>query len=404
VTDATAGKVRCDNDLLASGFVQTPIGVLRDHELTAGAKLVYGALLWYLWRGGDYPGQKALAGDFGLSERSVRNHLSELANRGYIAVERGGLGQPNAYEILTPWLAEPRRQNLPVRPAKSAAQTGKIGRSQERQDSKAHTSQQQGRPATPGGPHDRGLPAARRTPVVASLTEEKGNDLTEEGGPKTGLPAAHKEQGLTADGEALALADRLAGLGVARSTGQALLKQHGPEIVGRWIAYTEHRLRSGWTPNETPAAWLVAAIRAGDWIIPEWFKTPEEHAAAAEEEDRAAQELARRQEEAEAREREEAAAQRLAFEERLGVDDEARRLWQRTRELLDARGEGSIALAASYLLPVTSDVATLATPVAFFCDRLADRAETIRAALEEASGRPVREVKIELVKPEVPSS
>jgi len=241
------------------------------------------------------------------------------------------------------------------------------------------TERQQQRGAKPGDPAgERGLPAARRTAVVV---------------------ASHADD--QANSEALALADRLAALGVARSTAGKLLREHGPEVVGRWLAYTEHRLREGWLPNETPAAWLVSAIRAGDWIIPDWFATPEEQAAAEVADREAKQELARRQEEAEAREREEAAAQRLAFEERLGVDDEARRLWQGTRELLDARGEGSIALATAYLLPVTSDVATLATTVAFFCDRLADRAETIRAALEEASGRPVREVKIELVKPEV---
>lgn len=243
---------------------------------------------------------------------------------------------------------------------------------------KQTTEQQQQQRAKPDGPLDQGLPAARRTAVVvASSADDQAN------------------------GEALALADRLAALGVARSTTGKLLREHGPEVVGRWIAYTEHRLRSGWTPNETPAAWLVSAIRAGDWIIPEWFKTPEEQAAAREAEDQAAAERGRLQDEAAARDREEAAAQRLAFEDGLGVDDEARRLWQQTRDLLEARGEGSIALAATYLLPVTSDVATLATPVAFFCDRLADRAEAIRAALQEASGRPVREVKIELVKPEV---
>ncbi len=217
-----------------------------------------------------------------------------------------------------------------------------------------------------------------------------------------GLPEAQEEP-LKAgpSNEALALADRLAALGVAKSTAGKLLREHGPELVGRWIAYAEHKLAQGWLPNETPAAWLVAAVRAGDWIIPDWFKTPQQQAAAEAADREAEQELARRQEEAAAREREEAAAQRLAFEDSIGVDDEARRLWQQARELLDARGEGSIALAAAYLLPVTSDVATLATPVAFFRDRLADRAETIRAALAEASGRPVREIRIELVKPEV---
>ncbi len=374
MTDATAGKVRCANDLLASGFVQTPIGVLRDHDLTAGAKLVYGALLWYLWRGGNYPGQKTLAGDFGLSERSVRNHLTELANRGYIAVERGGLGKPNTYEILTPWLSDPRRQNLPVRPAKSASQTGKIGRSIQEQDSKANTEQQQEPPATGKSRHDRGLPAARRTAVVVASSAQ-----TE------------------ADGTAPDLAERLAALGVAKSTAAKLLQEQDREIVARWVAFTEHRLRGGWVPKETPAAWLVSAIRSGDWIIPEWFRTPEEEAAAEVADREAAEERARQLAEAQERDREEAAAQRRAFEERLGIDEETRRVWQAARDLLQDRGQGTLALASAYLLPLADDEAAIATPVYFFCDRLAEREEAIRAALEEVTGRRIREVKITFV-------
>lgn len=364
MTDATAGKVRCENDLLARGFVQVPVLVLQDHDLSAGAKLTYGALLWYLWRGGDYPGQVAMSEEFGMGERSVRRYLAELEDRGYLRHERPGLGQVNTYQILTPWAESPDRPNWPVRPAKSAGQDGQPGRSQERQDSKAHTSQQQGR-AKPGG--DRGLPAARRTAVVvASSTEEEADGLTE----------------------------RLAALGVAKSTGQALLKQYGPELVGRWLAYTEHRLREGWLPRETPAAWLVSAIRSGDWILPEWFKTPAEEAAAAAADREAATERTRQQAEAQERDREEAAAQRRELEERLGVDDATRELWRQTLELLEERGEGSISLASAYLLPLAGEVATLATPVAFFCKMIPRHEAAIRAALEELTGRPVRAVEV----------
>jgi Helix-turn-helix domain len=127
--DATAGRVECENDLLGAGFIQTPIVVLRDHDLSAGAKLVYGALLWYLWRGGTYPGQVEMAGEFGMSERSVRTYLGELQNRGYLTSKRHGLGQPNTYTILCPWDRRTDRQNLPVKAAKPAGQGGKSRRS-----------------------------------------------------------------------------------------------------------------------------------------------------------------------------------------------------------------------------------------------------------------------------------
>ena len=138
--DATAGRVECESDLLGAGFIQTPIVVLRDPDLSAGAKLVFGALLWYLWRGGTYPGQAEMGHEFGLSERSVRTYLGELQNRGYLAAKRHGLGQPNTYTILCPWERRTDRQNLPLKAAKSAAQGGKSRRSLLiDSDSKTHT-------------------------------------------------------------------------------------------------------------------------------------------------------------------------------------------------------------------------------------------------------------------------
>lgn len=367
--DDIGGEIVIEDAALAGGFVQVPAVVMFDQALSAGAKVTFGALLWYGWRDGRFPGQRIMAEELGGGERTIRRHLAELQDAGYIAFQRVGLGKPNRCVVKSL-----QGRSIPDRP-KMAGQTGherpinaaNSGRSLQEQDSKAHTSQQQERPAKPGQAHDKGLPAARRTAVVAShVNDEKANDVTA----------------------------RLAALGVAKSTGQALLKQHGPELVGRWIAYTEHKLRSGWLPKETPAAWLVSAIRAGDWIIPEWFNTPEEEQAAAAADREAAQERARQQAEAQERDREEAAAQRRELEAQLGIDDATRELWQRVRELLEERGEGSLALASAYLLPLAGDVATVATPVAFFCKVIVRHEEAIRAALEELTGRPVRGVEV----------
>lgn len=371
MTDTTAGKVRCDNDLLATGFVQTPVLVLQDHDLSAGAKLTYGALLWYLWRGGDYPGQVALSEEFGMGERSVRRYLSELENRGYLRHERTGLGQVNTYHILTPWADDPHRPNWPLRPAKSAAQTGQICRSLEQQDSKTNKSQQQQPPAKPRRKDP--APAATATAVVAT-------------------PAKRKEE--HGDGDTR---ERLQALGVTRATAGKLIKEHGCGLVARWTAYTEHRLAAGWLPQETPAAWLVSALRAGDWIIPSWFTTPAEEQAAAEAQaqEQAAQALARRQ--AEAEEQAAAAAQRRATEARLGIDPATADLWRQAVDLLAQRGEGSIALSSAYLLPVAGvEVAQITSPVEYFARMLADlaRREEIRRALSEVMGRQLAGVEV----------
>ena len=117
---------------------------------------------------------------------------------------------------------------------------------------------------------------------------------------------------------------RLRALGVAPSTATSLLKQHGDFGVYRWVAYIEHKLATGWVPRETPAAWLVTAIRSGDWVIPNWFRTPEETAADRAEEAKAATRQRLQYEQEAEQEREAAEQQRQATERQLGIDDETR--------------------------------------------------------------------------------
>lgn len=118
--DKTAGRVICDDALLSSGFTRIPNVVLKDRELSIGARLTYGALLAYLYPAGRYPGQRAMAEEYGFSERSALSYLKELEARGFLRVTRHGLGVPNTYEILCPWRENPDPQNLRVLAAESA--------------------------------------------------------------------------------------------------------------------------------------------------------------------------------------------------------------------------------------------------------------------------------------------
>jgi len=119
------GRIEVEDGLLAAGFVQLPVALARDPNISAGAKLVYVALLWYYWRAQDYPGQRPMAEDFGFSERSARNYLHELEREGYLECRRPGLQQVNTYllrSILTGRIcrsgaattAGQERQNLPL--------------------------------------------------------------------------------------------------------------------------------------------------------------------------------------------------------------------------------------------------------------------------------------------------
>lgn len=99
MAEDAGGQIIVDNELLASGFVQVPVVVMRDPDLSAGAKLAYGALLWYHWRGKGYPGQDAMGEDFGMGRRSVIRYMGELETKGYVVVTRPRLGKRNTYTL-----------------------------------------------------------------------------------------------------------------------------------------------------------------------------------------------------------------------------------------------------------------------------------------------------------------
>ena len=82
------------------GFTQVPNAILRSSKLTPGAKMTYAMLLSYAWQN-DYcfPGQARLAGDIGVTDRSVRTYLKELETKGLLRIKQQGLNKPNMYYL-----------------------------------------------------------------------------------------------------------------------------------------------------------------------------------------------------------------------------------------------------------------------------------------------------------------
>ena len=74
--------------------------ILREKSLTVGAKAVYACLLSYAWQDPTcFPGQGKMAGDLGVSKRSVITFLKELERAGYLEKVRRGLGKTNVYVL-----------------------------------------------------------------------------------------------------------------------------------------------------------------------------------------------------------------------------------------------------------------------------------------------------------------
>ena len=93
------GQIIIEDAVLAKGFVQIPIAFLQLPDLGAGAKLAYGILLWYGWKGRGYPGHEEAAAAFGIGESSLRRYLTQLEERGLIETIQAGLGQTNSYKL-----------------------------------------------------------------------------------------------------------------------------------------------------------------------------------------------------------------------------------------------------------------------------------------------------------------
>ena len=180
---------------------------------------------------------------------------------------------------------------------------------------------------------------------------------------------------------------------------KSLLKQEDAELVYRWVAYTEQKLADGWIPQESPAAWLVSAIRSGDWVIPSWFHTPEEQQAAAAAQEKVAEEDGKRRQADLEREQHEAEEQRRAVERELGVGERTRETWEAVKALLQEREEFSIAFHSTFLLPLNGRVATLATAVPFFSKMIEKHSDALRAALREVSGREIDTIAVQVFEP-----
>lgn len=94
-------RIVVESEILRSGFAAFPYLVMRDKQLSLGARMTYAFLLMYAWQEGScYPGQSRMARDMGMSERHLRRYLTELKAALYIKVERRDKRFNNTYVIL----------------------------------------------------------------------------------------------------------------------------------------------------------------------------------------------------------------------------------------------------------------------------------------------------------------
>ncbi len=106
-------QIIVENEMLKAGFAAFPYVVLRDTNLSAGARLAYAVLLMYAWQEQScFPGQKKMAGDIGVSDRQLRTYLKGAGADGLHPDQAPGPEPPEP-------LLHPRREDEAKEDSKS---------------------------------------------------------------------------------------------------------------------------------------------------------------------------------------------------------------------------------------------------------------------------------------------
>jgi hypothetical protein len=94
-------RIVIENELLRAGFAAFPYLVMRDKELSTGARLTYAFLLMYAWQEGScFTKQASMAEMMGVSSRQLQRYLYELRATGYILITREDKRFNNTYILL----------------------------------------------------------------------------------------------------------------------------------------------------------------------------------------------------------------------------------------------------------------------------------------------------------------
>jgi hypothetical protein len=93
-------KLNSADPISLHGFTQLPNFILRNPDLSIGAKTTYALFLSYAWHNDFcFPGQDRLAKDIGMSVGSVNAFIKELEAAGLIEITRRGQGKTNLYTV-----------------------------------------------------------------------------------------------------------------------------------------------------------------------------------------------------------------------------------------------------------------------------------------------------------------
>ena len=106
-------RINSADPIALHGFTQLPNFILRNPELSPGAKATYALFLSYAWHNDRcFPGQETLAQALGMSIGSVNAYIKELESNSLIEITRRGQGKTNLYTINFVVQKKPKPKSL----------------------------------------------------------------------------------------------------------------------------------------------------------------------------------------------------------------------------------------------------------------------------------------------------
>lgn len=94
-------RIVFENELMQGGFAAFPYRIMKDKNLSIGARLSYAFLLMYGWQeGSSHARQSKMAEAIGVSSRQLQRYLYELRDQEHIRIERHDKRYNNTYVIL----------------------------------------------------------------------------------------------------------------------------------------------------------------------------------------------------------------------------------------------------------------------------------------------------------------
>jgi len=350
-------------------------------------------ILFFKWDAGNpRPTIELLANRLGKSERAVRRYLRAIEEKGLLVIRPcyDEHGRQDANELdFTPLRYRINRFQDPASDLTEGrlpdlSSSSLTDMSPSRVSDLSGSNESDAILPDPRSTRQQQTPRSNSTPPVRATRGPK---------PISRTAVVVPQDGASEENDTDLLAS-LKELGITSSTAHRLVGRYTAEHVSRWLRYVQHKLSHGWVPQDTPAAWLVAAIRSEDWSLPAWFEAMEAQQGDEGRRQRLAASERKRLEQEREEEEHRDAEQREQIERELGIEGKTRRLWEEARAVLADRGEMSPTLLSAYLLPIEDGLATIVTPVKFFCQVIERDTAAIREALQQVTKGVVRRVTV----------